>query len=189
VLIGWGWSIKSAVSGLSLAIIFILTLFHFSISVHATGITSRPESELWWLDHYFKGSELITTTVEDISMWNTGFKKRIDVALVGIDSPSIEWALKEQGIAKYNVIPSSETPSVMIMKESKDLTIKNEYRGQKFTLHSFPMWTINLEQSLTSIDFYRWLFLRDGFIKNEDAELWARADLFVGNNLKFENNN
>ena len=189
VFIGWGWSIKSAVSGLSLAIIFILTLFHFSVSVHATGITPRPESELWWLDHYFKGSELITTTVEDISIWNTGFKNNINVALVGIDSPSIVWAFKEQGIAKYNVTPISETPSLMIMKEGKDLTLKNGYRGQKFTLHSFPMWTINLEQSLTSIDFYRWLFLRDGFIKNEDVELWARADLFVGNNLKFENNN
>jgi hypothetical protein len=189
VLIGWGWSIKSAISGLSLAVFFILALFHLSVSIHATGITSRPESELWWLDHYFKSPELISTTVEDISLWNTGIKNAINVSIVGFDSPSLEWVLKEQGIVKYGEIPISAPPSMMILKEANSSVLRNEYRGQKFALHSFPFWTMNLEQSVTSIDFYRWLFLRDGFINNEDAELWARADLFVGNNLKFENNN
>jgi len=189
VLIGWGWSVRSAISGLSLAIILILSIFQFSVSIHSTGLTSRPESELWSLEKYFKGSELLMSTIKDISLWNSGFKQRIDVAIVGIDAPSIIWALKDQIIEKYDVIPSTRNASIVITKEGNEQTIdEKDYRGQKFALHSFPIWTINLEQSLTSIDFYRWLLLRDGYIKDDEIELWARADLFVGNNRKFESN-
>ena len=75
VLIGWGWSLKAALSGLSLGIIFILILFQISVSFHATGMASKPEAELWWLNNYFKGSKSFTTSIEDISEWNTGYKK------------------------------------------------------------------------------------------------------------------
>jgi len=189
IFIGWGWSFKVALSGLSLGFIFILTLFQISVSIHAAGIQARPESELWWLDHYFRGSEVITTTIQDISIWNTGFNNKIDVALVGIDSSSVEWALNDQGIKKYDQIPAAEIPSIMIMKPGEGSILINDYRGQKLLMYSYPIWTINLEQALSSIDFYRWLFLRDGYIINDESVLWARSDLFVGNNLKFENNN
>jgi hypothetical protein len=187
VLIGWGWSLKAALSGLSLGIIFIFTLFHLMVSIHATGIASRPESELWGLDNYFGGSNTLTKTFEEISMWNTGFKNKLDIAIVGIDSPSIEWALKDQVVEIIDTLPIKQSPSILIMKEGIDQSLKQVYRGQKFALRSYPNWTLNLEQSLVSIDFYRWLFLRDGTIKNDDAEIWARSDLFIGNDSKFEN--
>jgi hypothetical protein len=189
VLLAWAWSLKAALSGLSLGIIFLLALFQISVGIHATGIVPRPESELWWLENYFSGSKTLTKTIEEISMWNTGFKNKLDVALVGIDSPSIEWALKEQVIEKFVTMPVNESPSIVIMKGGNELSVKSGYRGQNISLHSYPRWTLNLDQSLISIDFYRWLLLRDGMIKNEDAEIWARADLFIGNNIKFENNN
>lgn len=184
--ISWGWSIAAALSGFSLGIFAVLLLFHFSFSFHALGISRRPESEIWWNSAYLVNSEVIKNTIEEISLWNSGFRNGLEVKIEGIQSPGLLWLLRNQKIQVVNYLPSDDSASIILTNDSDQAILKKDYRGQRLSLYAFLVWRQNPQQAIDSIDFYRWLFLRDSVIGENDLYLWVRSDLFTGNNIKFE---
>jgi len=150
------------------------------------GISRRPESEIWWNTDYVEGADLVTKTIGDISFWNTGVKNGLEIQIQGIESPSLLWLLRNNKVKTVDeLIPSNLAP-ILITKDKDNQSLINSYRGQEVAYFATPIWSKKIPSTFTSLDFYRWLFFRDGIIQTDELYLWARADLFIGNNIKFE---
>jgi hypothetical protein len=186
LLISWGWSLQAAFSGLSLGLLLVLALFQLSVSFHSLGISERPESEIWWNSQFISGSTFISNTIEEISLWNNGFRNGIDVQIQGVNSPALVWLLRNQIVTEVDNNSIVSNPSIVFSASKNSQLLESAYRGQKIAFYASPMWMQNIPQSLDTLDFYRWLFLRDGIIQKSEIFLWARAELFIGNNIKFE---
>jgi len=177
---------RAALSGFSTSIIVILMLFQFSASFHSLGISRRPESEIWWNADYAEGANLVLKTIEDISFWNTGVKNGLEIQIQGIKSPSLLWLLRNNKVKTVDeLIPSNLAP-ILITEDKDNLSLIDSYRGQEIAYFATPIWTKKIPYTFTPPDFYRWLFFRDGITQTDEIYLWSRADLFIGNNIKFE---
>lgn len=186
LLIGWGWSLKTALNGFSLGLIAILFLFQVSVNFHSFSPSRRPDSDIWWSSTYVDGSNLMMKTIEEVSLWNTGIRNGLEIQIQGIDSPSLLWLLRENKVFIGNVIHPGILPPVIITKTKDNPLLEESYRGQKTPYYSEPIWIQNLPHSLVAVDFYRWLFFRDSMMQQDVVFIWVKANLFVGNNLKFE---
>ncbi len=184
ILIGWGWSIKVAFNGLFVGIVVISSILQFSIGIHATGTTPRPEEEIWWIGDYFPDAEILKHSINDISLWNFGNKNSIDVSILNVKQPSIEWLLHEHKISINDSISPLENASIVISNDEQIQILEKKYRGQRFIINSVPFWEFHFEQAITSGDFARWFFLREGVIENEDLILWTRNDLFIDSKFR-----
>ena len=186
LLIGWGWSLKIALSGFSLGFFTILFLFQASGIFHSFSPSRRPASEIWWTSTYVEDSNILVKTVEEVSLWNTGIRNGLAIQIYGVDSPSLQWQLRDHKVFSDNVIHPENLSPVVITKTKDNPLLEDSYRGQKVPYYSEPNWIQNIPQFLDSVDFYRWLFFRDSMIRQDEIFIWIKADLFVGNNIKFE---
>jgi len=186
LLIGWGWSLKIALSGLSLGFFTILFLFQASVNFHSFSPSQRPESEIWWASAHVEDSNILLKTVEEVSLWNTGIRNGLEILISGVDSPSLQWQLRDHKVFLNNMIHPDNLSQVVITKTNDNPLLEDSYRGQKVPYYSDPNWIQNLPSSLDTVDFYRWLFFRDSLIRQDGFFIWMKADLFVGNNIKFE---
>jgi hypothetical protein len=164
----------------------ILSLFQLSVSWHSTGLSPRPEQEMWWIGDYFPDADLVNKTINDFSKWNTGVKSGIDVKIINNSQPSLEWLLRDQNVTREEVLSPLEKTSIIISKEEGNPILENNYRGQRFVLSSVPFWKFDIKQAFQSNDFARWFFLRDGSLVNENLILWSRKDLFIDSGSRFE---
>ncbi len=186
LLIGWGWSIKIALSGFSFGFFTILFLFQTSVNFHSFSPSRRPESEIWWASTYVEDSNILLKTVEEVSLWNTGIRNGLAIQIYGVDSPSLQWQLRDHNVILSDVLHPDNLSPVVVTKTKDDPLLEGSYRGQKVPYLSEPNWIQNIPMSLDTVDFYHWLFFRDSMIRQDNLFIWMRADLFVGNNIKFE---
>ena len=186
LLIGWGWSLKIALSGFSFGFFTILFLFQASVNFHSFSPSRRPETEIWWASTYVEDSNILMNTVEEVSLWNTGIRNGLDIQITGVDLPSLRWQLRDHNVILSNVLHPDNLSPVVVTKTNDNPLLEDSYRGQKVPYFSELNWIQNIPMSLVTVDFYRWLFFRDSMIKQDNLFIWMRADLFVGNNIKFE---
>jgi hypothetical protein len=186
LLIGWGWSFRAALSGFITGAIVILSLFQLSVSFHSLGLLSKSEQEIWGTGESIIGAELIRDSVEEISLQNAGIREGLDIQIAGVNSPGLIWLLRGHKISRNEKIHVEDNSSFVITNVISDQSLDEKYRGQKIALYAYPGWTQKPDLALDTVDFYRWLFLRNGEVQRTEIEFWARADLFVGNNIKFE---
>lgn len=186
LLIGWGWSLKIALSGFSLGFFTILFIFQASVNFHLFSPSRRPVYEIWWTSTYVEESNILVKTVEEVSLWNTGIRNGLDILISGVDSPSLLWQLRDHNVLISDAIHPGNLSEVVITKTNDNTLLEESYRGQKVPYYLEHNWIQNLPQSLDTVDFYRWFFFRDSMVKQHDLFIWMKADLFVGNNIKFE---
>jgi hypothetical protein len=174
ILIGWGWSVDAAREGLLLGVGLILIGVIFGAAVKAMGIGPRPEAEVWRSDALPVGSDLLMKSVDDLSLWNTQQTNGIDVVLLGLDRPSLEWAFRDfSSVKESNIIGENEIPSLVFSAPSFTLTLQQTYRGQNLVWMAAP----NLN-TMTATDWAKWFTFRDTPLTNTNILLWARNDLF-----------
>jgi hypothetical protein len=161
-------------------------LFQVSVVFNSLNPSRRSGSEIWWTSTYVDKSNILLKTIEEVSLWNTGVQNGLDIQIQGIDSPSLLWQLKEYHVQTNDVIHPNNMASVIITKTKDNSLLVNSYRGQLLPFSSEPFWIQNLPQSLTTVDFYRWFFFRDSIVHQDNYYIWMKAELFVGNNIKFE---
>ncbi len=174
MLLAWGWDVPSTKSGLMLGIALLFGALLVGSGVKATGLGSRPANELFASGSYISGEKDLLTAVTDISRWNSGQATRIDIDLVGLDSPSLSWLLRNfEKVTADSVFPTDETPSILISGMDSMLQSSALYRGQSI------IWSTGIDYSaMTWIDWLKWQFNRLLPQKNETIILWVRNDLF-----------
>ncbi len=174
LLVGWGWSMRVAGTGLVWAISLALLLFTISASVHAAAYTSRRVTELWYPGPVFKDRDLMRDTITDLSKWNTGVNSQLDLAVVDVPSPALEWTLRSLWhFNRVDYLPASAAPALVITADQPDLGLGATYRGQDFILAQAPSWSL-----MQPYEWIRWAVFREAPLENTLVVLWARTDLF-----------
>ncbi len=179
VLLAWGWSGASTREGFIAGVLLLAGFFTLANSIKAASLGSRPEIEIRRDLAAVVGSEELLRTIQDISRARTGIENRIDVLIVDLQSPSLEWALRSFEKAETAaVFDPTASPSLVITDVNQQITAGASYRGQKIIWQEEPDM-----KNMTIIDWLKWSFFRIAPLENREIILWARNDLFPGGNI------
>ncbi len=173
-LFTWGWNTSSAKNGLLTTLAVVGLVMMFSAGWKGTGWTSPSEMQLWKDGQTVTGNQLLQSQLSDLGRWTNGQASVIDVEIAGVDSPSLNWALRNiDKVTLTDQVNQNATSEVMITPV--DLTIRTSasYRGQKIT------WTQSPDNEILTLrDWIKWAVYRTSPMKSQELILWVRNDLF-----------
>lgn len=139
-----------------------------------TGLRGLNSPELWWLPNIPTQAGLLRETVSQVSELGRGNDHTASIAIMGIDSPAIEWALRENPVQVVDSLDVTSTPDFVITSYEMNPELISAYRGQDFTWRQTPSWEISPIGT-----WIRWVALRQMPQGQEVIILWARSDLFL----------
>jgi hypothetical protein len=174
LLVAAGWSIRIARIGGILGLSLAFGVLGLGGAVGATGLRGMTRPELWWPANIPDHARLLESTVSDLSQWGVGYKDIAPVMIVGVDSPALEWTLREHQVSVVNSLDTSSAPYFVVTPLQDNPALSSAYRGQDFTWRRTPLW-----DAATPQDWIRWISLREMPQSTETIILWARNDLFV----------
>jgi hypothetical protein len=176
ILVGWGWSRNAAYAGALFGFIAVGLVLTLGATWHSARLVNEPLHELWYQDGLTPELELMGSSVGDISEWNTGYRDQMDVIVLDVNSPALEWALRRVNQAKFvDFIPGGQTPGMVIALKGLSMNLGAEYSGQDFIISERPAWPL-----LSPTDWLHWLAFRDVQALRTDVILWVRTDMFPG---------
>lgn len=176
ILLSWGWSFSATRLGFFAGILLLFSLAVFSNAWKAGGLGNLPQNEMGNLRGYPIGSEPLTYTISDISSWNVGQDDRIDILIVGIEYPSLEWELRDfEELSKESSYNPNLSPSLLVTGIDQSISSSSSYRGQKFIWSEKPDLA-----AMKLVDWVKWAFFRTAPVEKTELILWARNDLFPG---------
>jgi hypothetical protein len=174
LLVAAGWSIRIARIGGVLGGVLVLGALGVGGAFGAAGLRGQSFPELWWLAEQPVHARLLESTISDVSEWGIGDDHAATVTIVGINSPALEWILRERQVSVVQTLDSSSAPDLVITPLQDDPILSSAYRGQDFAWRQTPLWNVTV-----SSDWVRWVALREMPISGETLILWARDDLFI----------
>jgi len=169
-----GWSIRIARLGCIWGFVLALTPLGIGGAVGAAGLRGVNFPELWWLPEQPVHARLLESTVSDVSEWGLGDDHAAAVTIAGLDSPALEWLLRERPVSLVQSLDSGSAPEIVITPFQDDPALSFAYRGQDFAWRQTPLWDVT-----TPADWIRWTALRQMPTSGETIILWAREDLFI----------
>jgi hypothetical protein len=172
-LVAFGWSPRTARLGTTWSFSLFLGAYALAAAWGASGQRTPNGIELWKPDQPPIHAELVTSSVKDISLISRGHVGAQPVTIVGVDSPALEWALRNHDVTKVNVLDPFDSPAIVITPLMNELELSSAYRGQDFTWRQPPSWN-----NVQAPDWVRWLVYRQLPRETETIILWARDDLF-----------
>jgi hypothetical protein len=171
--VAFGWSVRTAWLGTTWAFVVFLGVYTLASAWGASGSRSQNGVEFWTPDQAPVQAELLLSTVDDISEFSLGHDKSQPVTVMGIDSPALEWVLRDRQVEVVSTLNPQVAPPIVITPLMSDLGLPSAYRGQDFTWRQTPQW-----EGIKTPDWFRWLVFRQLPRENETIVLWARDDLF-----------
>lgn len=180
ILVGFGWSFRTARQGLIWGLVCVFILYSLSNLWEVTGFHSKSENEVWHPQPVVRQAAQLITTLSDLSQWRTGIENSLDV-MVLVHQPSIRWILRDWPSAKFlTAIPSGELPSAIITSDDHGpLELAIGYRGQDFAWEVSPDWIGSLPPN-----WPEWLVFRKTPQRIERVILWVRSDVFPGGEIQ-----
>ena len=176
LLIGLGWSMKTAQQGLVWGLLLGFGFYGVSLMWGVSQLRPNGVQELIGSSTVTTFSDDFRETLGDLSEWRTGMRNTLDVVLT-TTSPSLRWEMRNWSNARFlPSVPVGDLPAVIINEEdqpSPNLAIG--YRGQDFTWWQTPGW-----EGVLPENWPRWLVFRDAPVISSNIILWARGDLFPG---------
>lgn len=172
-LVAFGWSPRTARLGTTWSFSLFLLIYTLAAAWGSGGMRTPDGVELWKPDPPPVHADLLMATVNDISRFSRGHEQAQPVTVLGIDSPALEWALRDHEVEVVSVLSPTDAPPVVITPLMNELGLSSAYRGQDFTWRQPPSWTV-----IQRPDWFRWLVYRQLPRDTETIILWARDDLF-----------
>jgi len=173
LLVGLGWSIRTAVYGGIWGFALTLIVYSLGVAWGATGLRTPAGWELWSVGSVPEQAGYLQATVTDISEWSTGSGAMQEVKVVGVASPALEWLLREQNAEFVTTLDVNDTPPILISHETSSPDLPAEYRGQDFYWRSQPAWSV-----LHPVDWITWSVFRTLPQDRETLVVWVRSDIF-----------
>jgi hypothetical protein len=171
--VAFGWSARTAWLGTTWAFAIFLGLYSLAAAWGASGLRSPNGVELWSSDTAPAQPDLLLASVDDVSEFSLGHDTSQPVTVMGIDSPALEWVLRDRPVEMVFTLNPQVAPPIVITPVMNDLGLPAAYRGQDFTWRQRPRW-----QEIQSPDWIRWLVFRQLPREDETIILWVRDDLF-----------
>ena len=176
LLVSAGWSLRIARIGGVWGLTLVLGVLGFGGALGSAGLRGSNHPELWWLPSIPMQADLLQATVSDLSEWGMGNDDAAPVLIAGLDSPALEWALREHQVLVVETLDISSAPYFVITPLQDNPILASAYRGQDFIWRQTPLWNLALPQ-----EWIRWVALREmpQTGEGEAIILWARDDLFL----------
>jgi hypothetical protein len=174
LLVAAGWSIRVSRIGGAWGFALVLGALGVGGAFGAAGLRGQSFPELWWLSEQPLHARLLESTVSDVSEWGTGNDYAAAVTIVGVNSPALEWVLRERHVSVVQTLDGSSSPELVITPLEDNPQLSSAYRGQDFAWRQTPLWDVTVMQ-----DWVRWVALREMPTSGETIILWARDDLFI----------
>ena len=176
VLFAWGWSYTSTRNGFVAGMVVLLLTGMLSNAWKSAGLGSRPQFEAFFNRGFPVGVNSLLTTLEEISLSNTGYAERIDIQVIGSEQPALVWALRNYNELRISSVSDpNQAPSLVLTDVETKIDLPASYRGQKI------LWTVSPDyQAMKAIDWVRWSIFRTAPASKTELILWARNDLFPG---------
>jgi len=176
VLFAWGWSYTSTRNGFVAGMVVLLLTGMLSNAWKSAGLGSRPQFEAFFNRGLPVGVNSLLTTLEEISLSNTGYAERIDIQVIGSEQPALVWALRNYNELRISSVSDpNQAPSLVLTDVETKIDLPASYRGQKI------LWTVSPDyQAMKAIDWVRWSIFRTAPASKTELILWARNDLFPG---------
>lgn len=171
--VAFGWSARTAWLGMSWAFVLVLGAYTIAAAWSSSGLRAQNGVEFWIPDQPPAQGKLLLSTIDDISDFSLGHAWAQPVTVMGVDSPALEWALRDRQVEMVSTLDPQVAPAIVITPMLTDLGLPSAYRGQDFTWRQTLQW-----QGITAPDWMRWLVYRQLPKENETIVLWARDDLF-----------
>ncbi|MBI3163083.1 MAG: hypothetical protein HYZ24_00240 [Chloroflexi bacterium] len=175
ILVAAGWSIRIARIGGVWGMAIGLGALSLGGLFGSAGLRGMNAPELWWLPGIPSQADLVRETVSQVSELGRGNDNSATVAILGIDSPALEWALRENSAQTLEALDEISPPDIVITPyESNPISLESAYRGQDFIWRRTPIWAY-----ADAAAWLRWVSLREMPQSQELIILWAKNDLFL----------
>jgi len=171
--VAFGWSSRTAWLGMVWSFTVFLGAYSLATAWGASGLRTPNGVELWTLDPGPLQADLLLASVNDISEFSLGHAQSQSVAIMGIESPALEWTLRNHEVEVVSTLDSQIAPPLVITPLMEDLGLPSAYRGQDFIWRQRVLW-----EGIRGPDWLRWLVYRQLPTENESIILWVRDDLF-----------
>ena len=172
-MVGFGWSPRIARLGTVWAFTIFLSFYSLATAWGASGLRNPGGVELWNPTPKPLHADLLIASVHDISEFSLGHINSQPVTIMGIDSPALEWVLKDHQVEVVSALDPQVAPPLVVTQPMDNLNLPSAYRGQDFTWRQTPQW-----EQIQNADWWSWLVYRQLPRDNETIILWARDDLF-----------
>jgi hypothetical protein len=129
-------------------------------------------------------ANLILETIDNFSRWDTGVVDDLDVQVVGVPSPSLQWLLRNYPGAQFtDQLSSATSPTIVITAKAQEPALAASYRGEELPWYQLPGWS----QMLPG-DYLGWVVYQTSITTKTSIILWARSDSFPGGNQSTQQN-
>ena len=172
-LVAFGWSPRTARLGTTWSFSLFLGAYALAAAWGASGQRMPNGIEFWKPDQPPIHAELLMSSVNDISLFSKGHIQAQPVTVMGLNSPSLEWSLRDHEVTVVSVLDPLDAPPIVITPLMGELELSSAYRGQDFTWRQPPSWN-----NIQAPDWIRWLVYRQLPRETETIILWVRDDLF-----------
>jgi hypothetical protein len=171
--VAFGWSVRTAWLGTTWSFVIFLGVYTLASAWGSSGVRSQNGLELWLPDQPPAQADLLSASVDDVSEFSLGHIQSQPVTIMGIQSPALEWVLKNHEVDVVSELNPQVAPPIVITPLMNDLGLPSAYRGQDFIWRQRPLW-----DQVTTPGWIRWLVFRQVPRDNETIILWVRNDLF-----------
>jgi hypothetical protein len=166
LLIGFGWSVRAATTGLIWSLCFLALLFLVSDSSRFQRSSALAANELWSPGPAAGETGMVAQTLQDLSFWQSGEPRDLAVDL-RVDSGALEWLLRNFPAERASLASAQ----LIITSADAQPAEADSYRGQSFVLQSQPAWDI-------PPNFVGWVLYRSSPVTRQQAILWANLAVF-----------
>jgi len=178
-LVSWGWNPKVVGRGLVWGFCSALLIYTLFAATGAGGLRAQYTSELWVNGQILPQVNLVVNTINELSDTHISEKNDLDVVVVGIQAPGLQWALRRfPNLLFTPTLGVGTQPSVVITVKETQPVLAATYRGDGFILAQQPEWSLILPT-----EYLPWLVYHTAPQQTQSIILWARADLFPGGTL------
>jgi len=172
LFIALGWSLRVAQFGGVWGMMLALGALGAAGAFGAAGLRGSSSVEMWQAPLLPAQADLLQATARDMSEWGAGNDYAAQIVIAGVQSPALEWLLRQRSVTVTSVLDVSSAPPLVITAQGESSpALASAYRGQDFIWRQTPAW--NFANGL------RWLALREMPQNSETLILWAREDLFI----------
>ena len=175
-LVAMGWPSDVARLGAAWGGAAFLIIFTISAATGAGELRPTFTAELWSPAPQIVQADLLQKTLSDLSDWNKGHVESLPVTIVDLDSPALRWLLRDWEVKVADVLSPTDSPELVITPQGMDLNLSAAYRGEDFVWYQAPAWDEALPK-----EWLRWFVYRQMPQQTQSIILWARDDLFLGN--------
>lgn len=172
-LVAFGWSPRTARLGTTWSFSLFLGVYTLAAAWGTSGLRTPGGIELWSQTQPPVQADLLMSSVNDISLFSLGHIESQPVVLMGVNSSSLEWALRNHDVKTVSVLDPLNAPPIIITSLMDNVESPSAYRGQDFTWRQPPSWN-----NVQGPDWMKWLVYRQLPRETETIILWARDDLF-----------